>query len=500
LALPDASAASDATAASVREQCQAFLLHSGYELARVETTIENGHIRVDVDEGRLQKIVFRGTGSLRTVQALIALNLPQGVFNRPYLERQIARIKREHGVDVAGWQLVVSTEHRKIGPEIADLKPLVKPLSPLVAPIGTLAEGIGTLVGHSLIPQRADYELHILFPRRAWSQGVGLVASLGGADGLKLGLRYKNEALLVTTDRWAAEGTVGMATRTSLRDQHSYVAIQRAAAAASWFSPPLLGELRPALVLRGELTSRQRPDVGLESYQVTRVQAGLALSYDLSVGRNVSLGFGAERDDVLSLEQIEPMAAPLVPSGTYNQPYIDTAMQFTFDPDEIRADRRHEFAVGGRQRLAIVGSAYGVATYRYQCVIPVGWHDIWLTSHGGYVWGDAPFFEEQPVGGTHIRGVFTTRFFARRVVSAGLDLRYSLVRDVYKVGGFFDSALFGEILPERRHDRTRVVGGVGPSFHALIADAFQLNMFYAFGLASRGVSEHAFAATLNQAF
>lgn len=498
--LPEGSAADNVTARSVREQCLAFLQRAGYELARVETAVESGRILVDIDEGHLEKVIFRGTSSLRTVQALLALHLPHDVFNRPYLERQIAHSKREYGIDVASWKLVRSEKRRQIGPEIVKPEPPARPAGASDSSAKSQLKGLGTLIGRSLIPPRADYELHIIFKRRSWSTGVGLVASLSSPDGFKLGLRYKSEDLLFAADRWATEGTLGLATRNSLRDQHTYLAIQRAAAAASWFSPPFLGELRPAFVIRGDLTSRQRPDLGLESYMVTRAQAGLALNYDPFVGGNVSLGFGAESDDVFNLEQVDPLAVPLVSPSINNQPYIDTAVQLTFDPDEIRADRRHEFAITGRQRLGNGAPVYGVATYRYQYIIPVGWHDIWLESHGAYVWGQASFYEEPGVGGTHIRGIFASRFFTRRVVSGGLELRYSIVRDVYKAGVFADTALFSEIDSGRQHSHASVVTGVGPSFHILIASAFQLDLYYTIAVVSPGIHEHGFSAMLNQAF
>lgn len=496
--LPEASAVNDDTARSVREQCQAFLLSAGYELARVGTAVEGDHIRVDIDEGHLQKIIYRGTSSLRTVQALIVLDLPHDVFNRPYLERQIARSKREYNIDVADWKLVKSEEPKQIIPDIESIERLAKPPS---YPGGLTESAIvkfGTLIGRSLIPPRAEYELHIYFRRHAWSPGLGLDASITGPDGFKLGLKYKNEGLLFATDRWITEGTLGLTIRDSLSDQHSYLALQRVAAAAGWFSPPFLGELRPALGVRGDLTSRQRPDLNLESYMVARTQAGLALNYDLFAGGNILCGFGADRYDVFHLEQVDPLAVPLVSPGNNTHPFLETVLQLTFNPDEIRADRKHEFAANGRERLG--NGDYGVATYRYQYVIPIGWHDIWLTSHGAYVWGQAPFFEEQSVGGTHIRGVFGSRYFTRRVVSGGLEFRYSLIRDVYKVGVFADSALFSEITADRRDDHARAVAGVGPSFHILIASSFQLDIFLAFGLADHVANEHGFGATLNQAF
>src|SRR3712207_7850568 len=78
-------------------------------------------------------------------------------------------------------------------------------------------------------------------------------------------------------------------------------------------------------------------------------------------------------------------------------------------------------------------SAYGLTSYRYQKLFEYGWHDLWLTSRGAYLWGQPPFIEEQPVGGLHVRGVFNTRFYARRVDRKSTRLNSSHANISYAV-------------------------------------------------------------------
>jgi hypothetical protein len=256
------------------------------------------------------------------------------------------------------------------------------------------------------------------------------------------------------------------------------------------------------LTARGELTSRQRPDIGLESYYATRAQLTLGLSYDLFRGATVALSLGAEELDVFSLRPVDEAAGPAAgvgPSSTL-RPYLSGTAHLIFDADEIRRDRRTELEFSGRHFPRGAGRGYGITSYRVQRVNEVGWHDLWLTSRGAWLWGTVPFIEEQSVGGLHVRGVFDERFYAKHVASGGLEVRFSLTRDIYKVGGFADVAVFGEMDRGGGSEKVRVVGGVGPSFHALIADVFQLDLYYAIGLAGHGEAERGFTAALKQAF
>ncbi|MBN1207799.1 MAG: hypothetical protein JXB05_23240 [Myxococcaceae bacterium] len=471
----------------VRERLLSFLKRAGYELARVETAADDGRILVDIDEGRVEKIILRGQGSLKTVLVLLGLSLPHNVFNRPYLERQLSALGLERGMEVERFELVRTSKVSHLGPQVEDL--------------GSIVDDLGRFVGHPLIPPRADYELHIIFRRREWATGAGLVAGLSGVDGLRLGLEYRGEDLWLDNDRWGAGAQLGTKIRSRISDGDAYPALTRAIAELQWLTPPLSTHLRPALSVRGELMSRQRPDVGLESYIATRVQFVAALSYQVFRGATIAIGLGAEELDVFELSRVEGSGelAGVGPSSTL-RPYLNGTAQLVFDIDELRRDRHHELEVTGRHYPREAGRGYGITTYRYQQVTEIGWHDLWFMSRGAYMWGSAPFIEEQPVGGMHVRGVFDERFYARRVVSGGFEARFSLTRDVYKVGGFADVAVFGDLNRASGAEQLRLVGSVGPSFHALIADVFQLDIYYGIGLAGGGKAERGFTVALKQAF
>ena len=73
LSLPLDAAADRITAASVREQLEAFLHRSGYDLARVEAHVRTARdLEVDIDEGQLEKVVFRGRLTLATAPGTVA--------------------------------------------------------------------------------------------------------------------------------------------------------------------------------------------------------------------------------------------------------------------------------------------------------------------------------------------------------------------------------------------------------------------------------------------
>src|SRR5258706_8778947 len=106
LTLPPDAGPDAATAAAVRAQLEHFLHAAGYELAEVEAHLDaDAGVHVIIDEGQLEKVVFRGRQTLQTIRFKLALDIPHDVFNRPDLERQVARLGKALGL--TGLQLVL---------------------------------------------------------------------------------------------------------------------------------------------------------------------------------------------------------------------------------------------------------------------------------------------------------------------------------------------------------------------------------------------------------
>jgi len=109
------------------------------------------------------------------------------------------------------------------------------------------------------------------------------------------------------------------------------------------------------------------------------------------------------------------------------------------------------------------------------------------------------FPDEESIGG-HLHGPFGTSDFALKLASTGLELRYSLLRDVVKLGVFYDQVLFGAIDRTANVQSLKSAGAGGPALHLLLADEFQIDVYVAVGWKTDGAADYAPSLVLRQVF
>jgi hypothetical protein len=80
------------------------------------------------------------------------------------------------------------------------------------------------------------------------------------------------------------------------------------------------------------------------------------------------------------------------------------------------------------------------------------------------------------------------------------EFRYSLVRDLYKVGVFANVVGFGQELRDEGRTVPRFGMGLGPTAHALIEGIFQLDIYLNFALLSTGRFSTGLLVLLNKVF
>ena len=109
------------------------------------------------------------------------------------------------------------------------------------------------------------------------------------------------------------------------------------------------------------------------------------------------------------------------------------------------------------------------------------------------------FADEESVG-THLRGAFGG-IFVQRAASGTCELRYSLLRDVFRAGLFYGQAFY-----ESANDRAAgswsptTAGAGGPALHLLISDEFQLDLYAAIGWRVDGSTAFSPSLSLRQVF
>ena len=102
--------------------------------------------------------------------------------------------------------------------------------------------------------------------------------------------------------------------------------------------------------------------------------------------------------------------------------------------------------------------------------------------------------------GRYLRGVFGDDYYMDRVGSLALEYRLSLTRDLFKLGIFHEAAVWRETRDAGRRPPIRYGNSFGPSFHALVMDVMQVDIYYAVGFTSDRRDDNGFVLRLKKAF
>ena len=480
LDLPESARATPAEAQAVSAKLLGFLQRAGYDLAVVRAKVQGEQIMVEIDEGRLDKIIVFGEGLMETFRFKLDLSMPEGVFNRPQLERQLRALAERYQLNHYSYELVPTQVQVTRGPQIEELEP---------AP------------GAAGVRPGRPYELHIIVTSSPWSRGFAPDVSISSPEGLGVGGRYREQDFFVRDDRWEVQARVAGEMRQHLDSTSSRPVLSRAFAEGRWFSPPMITQsLRPAVTVRADFLSLQRADLRLDGFD----QATFAASFDASVFRPslfVAVGLGIERRFLVGL--VKAIGAnPLVDETPRAQtrPYAEALADLVFNPGELRTDRKDNLHIEARLYTGSISSDEAVwLRANYQRHVPIGWHEFWWHMRGTLLTGEVLFPDEESLGG-HLHAAFGATGFARKLASTGVEFRYSLLRDVLKVGLFYDQAVFGALNHMTGNESVNGAGAGGPALHLLLADQFQIDAYLGLGWKSVGTADLASTLILRQVF
>lgn len=468
LKVPPDTKADEETARDIETVLLDFLRGAGYALATVQAEVlEEGKIYVHIDEGRLSKIVLRGKSPAALLAYRARLSLPGEVFNRPELERILYSFYPSNTERQFDYELVPSQEKAHKGPQV-DITRLVPGQPPLI--------------------QGDRYELHIDLssdPEKA--EGARVSVAIDN-NGYRFGVGYTFASLLGERDRWDLDAQFGLKRFDDLRENGTDMQPNRAIGRVRYYTPPVVGQsLRPLFEIREDLLSRQRQDLGVQSYLFNRLDGSLSISVEPE-NAEINFGFGLQFRNLsnvqnVPLEDITPaqlyVEDRVTPEEGFTNvlPFVNFAAQLSFDRIVARRDRVHRLTGEARYFLGTDGG-FGTVYVDYQKVWEFGWNEFWLSGNVGLVQGSFSIADTIPMSGTYVRGVYADLFYFDRVVSLGVEYRFSLTRDIFKVSIFNEAALFREDVRAGRGPQPEVVNAAGPGLHFLVMDTLQVD-FYA---------------------
>ncbi len=457
-ALPNAE-----TAERVASDLRVFLFRAGYRMAEVKVTGRDDGLEVQVDEGQLQQVLFKGALTFARIRVALSLNVPYGVFNQADFEKQVDALSEQLNVPIL-WQLVPAREVHHSDYQLKEV-PVIR--------------------GVSLISPQERYELHINVGEPEWPVGLGADVRTSWLDGLEVGLHYLDTNLLVRGSRWRAAASGGVGMRGQIFTPSLTPAFSRGTLEFTWLGPPIATVVRPVFALKGEQISRRRQDLQIDSYQHTGAEATLAAQLELDSRISFSVYGGAYMRGLYALSGPGASAPMLVEAGVV-RPLIGGSARILLSPSDTRTDWRHEITASGRFNFQIGNAAaWGEAKLRYMKTFFFGWHELRARANGAFLWGAVLFHNEHPLADPYLRGVFGD-IWVQRAASASVEFRFSLVRDVFHVGLYTDAAVYGS-LPEAGPDVKPLFGiSFGPTVNFLAEGTFQFDTILSVGLLQDG--------------
>lgn len=480
--------ATEALATELASRAEAFLRAAGFELGTVDGRAHEGRIHLFVDEGLLEKVVFRGRLTFQMLRLKLALDVPRNVFNRPSLERQLAMLSVQLGIEPPEYELVPTATVKHVGPQVETLGPL------------------GTVKGMALLHPRHAYELHLRFKEHEWAIGPGLDVRVTYLDGFEVGANYQGRGLLFQGDLWRVGAMGGAGLRQDLLTRTAYAFPSRLLLEGQWYTPALSPSrlsVRGFLWLRGEGLARQRWDLKLEDYLTTNSELSANVQVRGGPTLRLFVGVGLQHFYLFGERGIAWGPALVSQEQRRWRTFGQLGLEAIFDPADARWDRRHALSLDARawanlERGRGPEMAYSELRVRWQRVVPLGWHDLLFRGRGTLLVGDVLYPFEEPLG-EHLRGVFGDTY-VRSAVSGSTEFRFSLSRDVFKVGLFVDVAGWGELDAARITQTPRIGVAFGPTFHLLFEGMFQMDVGASFGVLTSGRFATGLHAALNKVY
>ena len=232
LDLPANTRATPAMARTVSTRLSSFLHRAGYALATVRARAEGEQIVVDIDEGRLDKVIFLGGGAFETLRLRLDLHIAQDVFNQPDLERQLRSLARRLGLGEFAYEIV--------------------PVPNVSAPPVQLDEidPAGEDVVRRWCAPAARTSCTSWCSPGTFRPGLSPELEIDSVEGGAIGATWHSGRLIFQNDRWELGGRVAGALRQDLDGRQHLFVFTRALAELRYETPPIAGVLRPALRAR----------------------------------------------------------------------------------------------------------------------------------------------------------------------------------------------------------------------------------------------------------
>ena len=464
LGIPDGHAIDQQEMLVAVRRLTAFYQKTGYTLVDIRYKKRLGVWHVFIDEGRLERIIIFGAGSMQTVILRQALNLPYKVFNEKQLEGIVAKVKVKYSIPRIDWKVVPidEVEHERF--QLPDWM-----MGQEEVPLG---------FAFDLKPR---YNLYVQVRSTEWGTGFGW-----GVDYNSLGLigsaDYSGGSWILNGDRERITVAAGGAHRTRIDDSTSdYYTFSHGELDFDYYLPPLGGAwFRPHLKSDGNVSKWQRQDVPLEAYWLFREEVSLNAGFELIPGLMVSAGAGSQFNNIFDVEQV-PARPVTVAEGPSQRWFAALSGEMIFDEPLRRRDLEHRVDLACRYYFGGSAGDQWTLSGNYQKVFLFGFAELKLQTAGVGLWGATVFHDEYSIGWGPIHTSFGDKRYVHQAAWQSVDYGLSLYQEVISLHGFADGTVYETIDHTANTQHFGAAFAAGPGLSLLLYDSFFFRLYYAYG-------------------
>jgi hypothetical protein len=463
LDLPAQGPPTEQTAERAEARLEHFFETTGYDLARVKSFVRPDVLWVFVDEGVLEDIFVVGASTARTFNVRLELDLPEDVYNRIHVERQIERLQGKYDFVRLEAELV----------EVGEKEPPTDYLQRFVAAFEEPRDEVANL----WFEHRSRYALKVSAFTQEWGTGFDFGASLLGPYGLRVAGRFSRTGLVFEADRYSVSAEIGVL---------SHALLTSAELDLFYGFPELFDEsLRPLVEVEALLDSLDRDTLFLERYRYIDTNAMVAVGWEPSLDLVVAPGIGYGWDHVFGLTGTDQTPA-YVDSRKRDFFVGELGLEWLISRVGLRRDKLHLLEAVLQTRTVDDG-LWARFEGDYQQVWRFGDDDLFLRSNFFSFQGDGiEWYDEDPIVSQVMRAVAGDEEFARHLLAVGAEFRLALHRDIVQAGLSASGAATGLRDRQTRETSGALFAAGGPGLHIQLLDNFQLNLFYHLGVRATG--------------
>lgn len=420
----------------------------GYTLARARYQCPaNDFLLLEVDEGRLGKILVKGIDTVRAVLFQISLDLPGNVFQPQRLIERLRVLQKRYSFRGIRYRLVPSEARRRS-------KDWDEPV----------------------------YDLQVVVSGQKRS-GLILNVEVSSEYGTLTEVGYRHYNLGLKRSEFDVVVRLGFDPVNAIRRKSGRKLWTHAAFLTAYRFPSFWRRVvRPVIGFRTDISVFGRHDMFLDEFYSHNTALDLAFDFFATRWLRLRLGSEALFRKIFKIRVEEGQTSTVTPFERFRGS-IRLELHFDIFPEIVRNDRHTIVTIEGGQHFQKANDFRRVGL-RFQHYFHIRHHDIIVRTRGYWLFGRPDFIDLVGIAGPYMRTFFDGRYYARQGIHFTLEGRIAAYRDIIKFSIFSDTAAFGRLEQETYRGVT-VATAFGPGFHWLILHAFQLDAYYSFGFAQR---------------